>query len=80
MCMSSNRRDGGDTQMAAHHVDELRIALRGPDRGGLTENPKARDRRSTAAGRDQELAASVPLRIATARGAPPARLCSVSAR
>src|SRR5216684_429402 len=26
--------------MAAHHVDELRIALGGPDRGGLTENPE----------------------------------------
>ena len=27
-----------DAQMTAHHVDEQRIALGGPDRGGLTEN------------------------------------------
>src|SRR6267142_3038607 len=40
MCMSSNGEMAGDTQMAAHHVDELRIALRRPDRGRLTENPK----------------------------------------
>src|SRR5467141_154386 len=39
-CLASNGEMAGDTQMAAHHVDELRIALRGPDRGGLTENPK----------------------------------------
>src|SRR5882724_7694759 len=40
MCMSSNGEMAGDAQMAAHHVDELRIPLRGPDRGGLTENPE----------------------------------------
>src|SRR5216684_2722480 len=38
MGMSSNGEMAGDTQMAAHHVDELRIALGGPDGGGLTEN------------------------------------------
>ena len=26
--------------MPAHDIDELRIALRGPHRGGLTENPE----------------------------------------
>src|SRR6266853_3381631 len=40
MCMSSNGEMAGDTQMAAHHVDEQRIALGGPDGGGLTENPE----------------------------------------
>ena len=30
----------GNAQMAAHHVDELWIALGSPDGGGLTENPK----------------------------------------
>src|SRR6266851_9499013 len=44
MCMSSNGEMTGDAQMAAHHVDELRIALRGPDRGGLTENPEQETR------------------------------------
>src|SRR5882724_2311242 len=39
-CLASNGEMAGDAQMAAHHVDELRIALRGPDRGGLTENPE----------------------------------------
>src|SRR5216684_3076944 len=37
---ASNGEMAGDAQMTAHHVDELRIALRRPDRGGLTENPK----------------------------------------
>jgi hypothetical protein len=37
---ASNGEMAGDAQMAAHHVDELRIALGGPDRGGLTENPE----------------------------------------
>src|SRR5882672_2081436 len=37
---ASNGEMAGNAQMAAHHVDELRIALRGPDRGGLTENPE----------------------------------------
>src|SRR5258707_13641262 len=41
---ASNGKMAGDTQMAAHHVDEQRIALRGPDRGGLTENPKQETR------------------------------------
>src|SRR6266478_5579003 len=40
MCMSSNGEMAGDTQMAAHHVDEQRIALGGPDGAGLTENPE----------------------------------------
>src|SRR6266436_4362247 len=39
-CLASNGEMAGDAQMAAHHVDEQRIALRGPDRGGLTENPE----------------------------------------
>src|SRR5258707_659655 len=40
MHVSSNGEMAGDAQMAAHHVDKQRIALRRPDRGGLTENPK----------------------------------------
>src|SRR5713226_2049674 len=40
MGMSSNGEMAGDTQMAAHHVDEQRIALGSPDGGGLTENPE----------------------------------------
>src|SRR6266851_9962089 len=39
-CLASNGEMAGNAQMAAHHVDEQRIALRGPDRGGLTENPE----------------------------------------
>src|SRR6266849_5283090 len=39
-CLASNTEMTGDAQMAAHHVDEQRIALGGPDRGGLTENPE----------------------------------------
>ena len=77
---ASNGEMAGDAQMPAHHVDELRIALRGPDRGGLADEPRARDRRATAAGRDRAPPPSVPLRIATARGAPPSRMGSVSAR
>jgi hypothetical protein len=30
----------GNTEMAAYDVDELRIALRRPRRGGLTDNPE----------------------------------------
>ena len=30
----------GDAQMSAHHIDEQRIALGGPDRGGLSDDPK----------------------------------------
>src|SRR5260370_25985663 len=30
----------GDTQMAAHDIDELRIALRRPHRGGLADDPE----------------------------------------
>src|SRR5216683_2743897 len=37
-CFASNGEMARDAQMTAHHVDELRIALGGPDRGGLTEN------------------------------------------
>src|SRR5216683_6843529 len=37
---ASNGEMAGDAQMTAHHVDEQRIALGGPDRGGLTENPE----------------------------------------
>src|SRR5712664_2692125 len=37
---ASNGEMAGDAQMAAHYVDELRIALCGPDGGGLTENPE----------------------------------------
>src|SRR5216683_2153709 len=44
MGMSSNGEMAGDTQMAAHHVDKLRVALRGPNRGGLTENPEQETR------------------------------------
>src|SRR5882724_39459 len=39
-CLASNREMAGNAQMTAHHVDELRIALGSPDRGGLTENPE----------------------------------------
>src|SRR5713101_3167916 len=39
-CFASNGEMARDAQMTAHHVDELRIALGGPDRGGLTENPE----------------------------------------
>src|SRR5450755_3350126 len=38
--MSLDPQIAGDTQMAAHHVDELRIALRRPHRGGLTDEPE----------------------------------------
>src|SRR5713226_4692381 len=37
---ASNGEMARDAQMTAHHVDEQRIALGGPDRGGLTENPE----------------------------------------
>ena len=30
----------GDAQMAAHDVDELRVALGGPDRGRVAERPE----------------------------------------
>src|SRR5271154_3824733 len=33
---ASNVQMAGDTQMASHDVDELRVALRRPHRGGLT--------------------------------------------
>src|SRR6266849_6788987 len=39
-CLASNGKMARDAQMTAHHVDEQRIALGGPDRGGLTENPE----------------------------------------
>src|SRR5712691_11112714 len=39
-CLASNGEMAGNAQMAAHHVDEQRIALGGPNRAGLTENPK----------------------------------------
>src|SRR5713226_4883247 len=39
-CLASNGEMTGDAQMAAHHVDEQRIALGSPDGGGLTENPE----------------------------------------
>src|SRR6266851_604628 len=37
---ASNGEMAGDAQMTAHHVDEQRIALGGPDRGSLTEDPE----------------------------------------
>ena len=39
----------GDAKMPAHHVDELRIALGGPHRGGLTDHPQQEIRRAIAA-------------------------------
>src|SRR5713101_1872966 len=50
-CFASNGEMARDAQMTAHHVDELRIALGGPDRGGqgAIEN---RDRARRAAEQD----------------------------
>src|SRR5450631_2148517 len=38
--IDSNPQIAGDTQMAAHDIDELRISLCCPDCGGLAENPE----------------------------------------
>jgi hypothetical protein len=74
--MSSNGEIARDTQMAAHHVDEQRIALGSPDGSGLTENPK----QETGEPQPQAETKSCGKRMATARGAPPSKMCSVSAR
>ena len=66
--------------MAAHDLDELRIALRRPDRGAVADRPEAERRRSQSRRPRPIAAASVPLTIAIARGAPPSRIGSVSAR
>src|SRR6266852_7945613 len=44
MCMSSNGEMAGDAQMTAHHVDELRISLGGPDGAGMADQPKQKTR------------------------------------
>jgi hypothetical protein len=61
--------------MPSHHVDELRIALGGPHGSEVSNEPDdgADKPKPTAA-------ASVPLTMATERGAPPRRIGSVSAR
>src|SRR6266568_8524495 len=38
--IASNAQITGDAQMPAHDVNELRIALRRPRRGGLTDDPE----------------------------------------
>ena len=69
----------GIAQVPAHHVDELRIALCGPNRSGVPDRPN-RSPASQSRRPRPSAAASVPLRIATARGAPPSRIGSVKAR
>src|SRR3546814_10693053 len=40
MATPSDRQIGRDAQMPASDVDELRIALGGPDRGEMTDRPE----------------------------------------
>ena len=37
---ASDAEMAGDAQMAAHHIDEHRIALRRPNRGGMADDPE----------------------------------------
>ena len=63
---------------AAHHVHELGVSFCSPDRRTMAD---AQQMPAIQRCRPRPMAAaSVPHRIATERGAPPSRICSVSAR
>jgi hypothetical protein len=59
--------------MPAHDVDELRIALGRPDRREMADGPDG-EADEPEAQAEADGAASVPLRMAMERGAPPSRM------
>lgn len=65
--------------MAPADFDELGIALGCPHGRDMADGPD-RDTDQPEAQAGPTAPASVPLRIAMERGAPPSRMCSVSAR
>jgi hypothetical protein len=66
-------------EVATHHVDEGRVALGGPDRGEMAQEPDCGaynpEAQAKPHGRGERA-----VTIATARGAPPSRIGSVKAR
>ena len=80
MTESSDVEMTGNAQMSAHHIDEGGIALGGPDGGHVADEPEDETRDPQPQSQVQGRRPSVPLTIATDRGAPPIRIGSVSAR
>jgi hypothetical protein len=72
-------RDGRGCADAGAHLDEERIALGRPDGREMADGPDGEADQPEAQA-EADGPASVPLRMAMARGAPPSRMCSVSAR
>jgi hypothetical protein len=74
MTESSGVEMAGNAQVSAHDIDEGGVALGGPDGGHVADEPEDETRDP------QPQSKSVPLTIATDRGAPPIRIGSVRAR
>ncbi len=71
--------EGRDAEMASADFDELRIALGGPNRREMADGPD-RETDQPEAQAEAHGAGQRAVEDRDERGAPPSRICSVSAR